>query len=57
MKLQWVDIDGGKLKELGENPGPLPFCPPQTPPWSFLGTNPDLRGEKLVTDHLSYGMA
>jgi hypothetical protein len=44
----------GNPEELGEKPVPLPLCLPQiTHGLTGLGSNPDLRGERSVTNRPS----
>jgi hypothetical protein len=44
----------GKTEKL-EKPVPVPLCPSQIPRGD-PGLNPDLRRERLASNHLSHGM-
>jgi hypothetical protein len=49
----WIDSDGGKTEVLGEEPVPVPLCPPQTP--RGPGMEPGPRGERPATYRLRLG--
>jgi hypothetical protein len=55
---RWNDTDRGKPKNSGENPAPVPLCPPQTPHgMNDPGANKGISVESPATNHLSYGTA
>jgi hypothetical protein len=56
MEQWWNDIDSGKPNNLGKDLSQCQFVHHRSH-WTDLGLNPSYRNEKLVTNHLSYGMA
>jgi hypothetical protein len=47
----------GENRQLGEEPVPVPLCPPQISHGLTPGSNPGLRGERPATNRLSHGTA
>jgi hypothetical protein len=55
MEQRWKDTDRGKPKDSEKNCA-SDTLPTTHPTWTDLGANPCLRGEKPVTNRLSYDM-
>jgi hypothetical protein len=53
MELWWKDIDRENRRT--RKPVPVPLCPSKIPRGD-PGSNPDLHGERLASNHLSPGM-